>query len=249
MRTLRYAAFAAAIVAFGFAGAAGAQPYGPGYGGGYGGGYGPGMMGGGYGPGPGMMGPGYGGGYGPGMMGPGYGGGYGPGMMGGYGRGYGPGMMGPGYGGGYGANPGYGAGPGYGRDLNLTTDNVKDYLEHTIRNPHLKVGEVKEQGKDEITATIVTKDKDALVQKLVVNRHTGFFHPGRLSDVGLWTRFRLRHDGRRFRLRPGADRNDHLGGDPDRRGGGGRLAGAFARRPSSHDGADGAYGNAPLPRT
>ena len=54
---------------------------------------------------------------------------------------------------------------------------MKDYLEHTIRNPNLKVGEVKEQGKDEITATIVTKEKDALVQKLVVNRHTGFFHP------------------------------------------------------------------------
>ena len=54
---------------------------------------------------------------------------------------------------------------------------MKDYLKRTIRNPNLKVGEVKEQGKDEITATIVTKDKDALVQKLVVNRHTGFFRP------------------------------------------------------------------------
>ena len=72
-----------------------------------------------------------------------------------------------------------------------------------MRNPNLKVGEVKEQGKDEITATIVTKDKDALVQKLVVNRHTGFFHPGRRSDVGLWTGFRLRHDGRRFGYGPG----------------------------------------------
>jgi len=155
MRTLRYAAFAAALAALGFAGPAVAQPYGGGYGPGYG-----------------MMGPGYGGGYGPGMMGPGYGGGYGPGMMGGYGPGYGPGMMGgygPGYGGGY--------GPGYGRDLNLTADNVKDYLERTIRNPNLKVGEVKQQGDDEIVATIVTKDKDALVQKIVVNRHTGFFHP------------------------------------------------------------------------
>ena len=167
MRTLRYAAFAAALAAIGFASPAGAQPYGPGYGGGYGAGYG--MMGG-YGPGYGMMG-GYGPGYGmgPGMMG-GYGPGYGPGMMGGYGPGYGRGyMMGPGYG------PGYGA--GYGRDLNLTTDNVKAYLEQMIRNPNLKVGEVKEQGSDEITATIVTKDKDALVQKLIVNRHTGFFHP------------------------------------------------------------------------
>ena len=159
MRTLRYAAFAAALAGVALASPAGAQLYG---------GYGPGMMGGyggGYGVGPGMMGPGYGGGYGRG--------GYGPGMMGGYGGGYGmgPGMMGPGYG------PGYGAGPGYGRDLNLTTDNVKTYLEQMIRNPNLKVGEVKEEGKDEITATIVTKDKDDLVQKLVVNRHTGFFRP------------------------------------------------------------------------
>jgi hypothetical protein len=146
------AALAGVLAAIAFAGTAvKAQPY-------YGG-----MMGG-YGPGT-MMGPGYGGGYGPGMMG--------PGMMGGYGGGYGmgPGMMGPGYG------PGYSAGPGYGRDLNLTTDNVKTYLEQMIRNPNLKVGEVKEQRKDEIAATIVTKDKDALVQKLVVNRHTGFFRP------------------------------------------------------------------------
>ncbi len=70
-----------------------------------------------------------------------------------------------------------GYGPGYGRDLNLSTDDVKTYLERTIRNPNLKVGEVKQQGDDEIVATIVTKEKDALVQKIVVNRHTGFFHP------------------------------------------------------------------------
>ncbi len=179
MRALRYGAFAVALAAISVAGPAGAQPYGGGYGPGWG------MMG--YGPGYGMMGgygPGYGmrGGYGPGygMMGgygPGYGmmGGYGPG----YGRGYGPGMMGygPGYGPGYGARPGYGAGPGYGHDLNLSVDDVKKNLEQMIRNPNLKVGDVKEQGSDEIVATIVTKDKDALVQKLVVNRHTGLFQP------------------------------------------------------------------------
>jgi hypothetical protein len=170
MRKLRYAAIGVALATLGFAAPAAAQPYG--YGPGYGmmGGYGPG-----YGMGPGMMG-GYGPGYGRGyMMAPGYGPGmmrgYGPGWGRGYmmGPGYGPGMMGPGY------RPGYG--PGYGRDLNLTTDNVKNYLEQMIRNPNLKVGEVKAQGDDEIVATIVTKDKDALVQKLVVNRHTGFFHP------------------------------------------------------------------------
>ncbi len=164
MRKLRVAAIGAALAAIGFAAPAVAQPYG------YGPGYG--MMGG-YGPGYGMMG-GYGPGYGMGGYGPGWGmmRGYGPGMMGGYGP-----MMGPGYGPGMmmGYGPGYG--PGYGRDLNLSTDDVKTYLERTMRNPNLKIGDVKQQGDDEIVATIVTKDKDVLVQKIVVNRHTGFFHP------------------------------------------------------------------------
>ena len=145
-----------------------AQPYGYGMmGPGYGSGYmmGPGMMGG-YGPGY-MMGPGYGYGHGwmmgPGMMG--YGG-YGPGAMQGYRGGYGPGMMG-------------GYGPGYGNqgNLNLSTDDVKKYLERTMRNPNLKVGEVKEKDDDTITADIVTKQGDALVQRLQVNRRNGFFQP------------------------------------------------------------------------
>lgn len=113
----------------------------------------------------GMMGPGYGSGYmmGPGMMG--YGG-YGPGWMHGYRGGYGPGMMG-------------GYGPGYGNqgNLNLSTNDVKTYLERTMRNPNLKVGEVKEKDKDTITADIVTKDKDVLVQRVQINRHNGFFQP------------------------------------------------------------------------
>jgi hypothetical protein len=137
--------------------------YGPGYGmiGGYGYGHmmGPGMMGGGY-----MMGPGMRGGYGPGyMMGQGMMGGYGPGMMGGYG--YGP----QGYG-----LQGYGSG-----NLNLSTDQVKGYLERMIAsqgNPRLKVGEVKEKDADTIVADIVTKD-NSLVQRFVVNRHNGFYQP------------------------------------------------------------------------
>ncbi len=119
--------------------------------------YGPGMMGGyggGYGPGYGMM----GGGYGPGwMMGPGYG----PGMMGG---GYGPGMM-------------YGYGAGNQGDLNLTTDQVKQYLGHMIRNPNLTFGDVKEKDADTIVAEIVTKQGNALVQKLDFNRHNGLVQP------------------------------------------------------------------------
>ena len=176
-----------------------AQPYGPGMmGGGYGQGYG--MMGGGYGPGmmqgygPGMMG-GCGGGYGPGMMGPGYGGGYGQGQV--QGQGYGPGMMGgqgygPGMMGGYGQGQGQGQGQGYGPgmmggtgagndpnqgNLNISVDDVKNYLERTISNPNLKVGDVKEKDADTIIAEVVTKDKGGLVQRFLVNRHNGSYQP------------------------------------------------------------------------
>jgi hypothetical protein len=169
MRKLRYGIVAAAVLAA-IAAPAAAQPYGysPGYGmmgGGPGPGYG--TMGGGYGPGYGMMGGGYGwgGGYGPGyMMGPGYGPGY---MMGpGYGRGYGPGMM-YGYGGGY-ANQG---------DLNLSVDQVKQYLQRMIRNPNLTVGDVKQKDADTIVADVVTKQGNSLVQRLDFNRHNGFVQP------------------------------------------------------------------------
>jgi hypothetical protein len=175
MRNLRNGFFAAAITiaAAGLSGPVLAQPYGGGYGPGYG------MMGGGYGPGPGMMG-GYGQGYGPGMMG-GYGQGYGPGMMGGYGMGGGggPGWMMRGYGGGYGPGMmyGYGGGNGNQGDLNLTADQVKQYLERMIRNPNLKVGDVKEKDADTVVAEIVTKQGDSLVQRLDFNRHNGFVQP------------------------------------------------------------------------
>jgi hypothetical protein len=174
MRNTRYGLFAASALAAAVVMAAPvqAQPYGPG----------PGMMGG-YGPGYGMMG-GYGPGYGmmgPGMMGPGYGGG----MMGGYGHGmmggYGPGWMMRGYGMGSGMGPGmmYGYGGGYGNqsDLKLTADQVKQYLAQMIRNPNLKVGDVKEKDADTIVAEVVTKEKDVLVQRLDFNRHNGFVQP------------------------------------------------------------------------
>ncbi len=133
---------------------------------------------GGYGPGWGMM-----GGYGPGWM---MGQGYGPGMMGGYGPGwgggpgYGHGWMMRGWGGGYGPGMMYGYGPGeYGDqgDLKLSTDQVKSYFDRMIRNPNLKVGDVKEKDADTIVAEVVTKEGNSLVQRIDVNRHTGYMQP------------------------------------------------------------------------
>lgn len=115
---------------------------------------GPGMIG------PGMMGPGM---MGPGMMGPGM---MGPGMMG-------PGMMGPGM-----MGPGYG--PQQQANLNLSTDDVRSYMQRWIAmmgNPRLKVGPVAEKDSSTITADIVTTDKDALVQRFNVDRRTGWMQP------------------------------------------------------------------------
>ncbi len=114
-------------------------------------------------------GPGYGmDGYGPGwMMGPGYGGrdGYGPSwMMHRWGPGYGPGMM-------------YGYGPANQGNLNLTVDQVKQYLQQMIHNPNLTIGDVKEKDADTIIAEIVTKQGNSLVQRLYFNRHNGFVQP------------------------------------------------------------------------
>ncbi len=157
------------------AGMAIAQPYGGG------GGYGPGYMG------PGMM-NGYGSGWmGSGMMyGSGPGGAYGPGWMGSglmYGSGpggaYGPGWMGPGMMGYGGYGPG-GWGPQQQANLNLTVDEVKANMERWLKatgNPHIKLGDVVEKDADSITADIVTTDKEALVQRYDINRHTGFTQP------------------------------------------------------------------------
>jgi hypothetical protein len=119
-------------------------------------------------------------GYGPGWM---MGGGYGPGWM--MEGGYGPGMMGGGpRWGGYGPRWMHTWARAYGpesgtlrRDLNLTAEDVKVYLERTMQNPRLKVGDVKQSDDNTITADIVTKDKDGLVQRFTIDRHTGFWRP------------------------------------------------------------------------
>jgi hypothetical protein len=124
---------------------------------------GPGMMGQGMGPGCGMMDQ---------DMGPGYG------MMGqGMGRGYG--MMDQGMGPGYGM--GQGMGPGMMAPLreDLSVADVRHMMEHRLAwngNPHIKVGKVEESDDDTIVADIVTQD-GSLVQKLEVDRHTGWTHP------------------------------------------------------------------------
>ena len=151
---------------------------GPGYGWSWGYGGCPGMMGQGMDPGM-MMGPGMmGQGMGPGMMGQGMG----PGMMG---QGMGPGMMGQGMGPGMmgqGMGPSYGmTGPGMMQPLaqDLSAAEVQHMLEHRLaweRNPNLKVGKVEEKDLDAIVAEVVTQD-GSLVQRLEVDRHTGWMKP------------------------------------------------------------------------
>jgi len=82
----------------------------------------------------------------------------------------GPGMMGPGY--------AYGTGREAAAE-DLGVDDVKTRLEHWLEiqgNDRLKLGKVEEVDADTITAEIVTVD-DSLVQKLAVNRHTGWTRP------------------------------------------------------------------------
>ncbi len=101
----------------------------------------------------------------PWMMGP-----CGHGMMGWGMRG--PGMMGRGM-----------MGRGWGQNtapanLNLSANDVKGYLQQWLvmaGNARLKVGAVIERDADTITADIVTTEKDALVQRFSINRHTGFY--------------------------------------------------------------------------
>ncbi len=104
----------------------------------------------------------YQGGYGmgPGMMGYGMG----PGMMG---YGMGPGMMGPGYG----NNQPYRQPQ---RSINEKDAKriVENYLNST-RNPNLKLGKIKDEGSS-FEVQIVTKNNDSLVDKVLVDKNTGW---------------------------------------------------------------------------
>ncbi|HVC61048.1 MAG TPA: hypothetical protein VND19_11900 [Acetobacteraceae bacterium] len=97
------------------------------------------------------------------------------------GGGYGPGWMGPGTMGHGGFGPAAGGwGPRQQANRNLTIGQVKDTMRRWVAatgNQHIKLGAVAEKDADTITADVVTTDKDALVQRYDVNRHTGFTQP------------------------------------------------------------------------
>lgn len=96
----------------------------------------------------------------------------GPDMMMGPGA-MGPGMMGP--------IMGSGMMGWYGQpqaNLNLSIDDVRGSVERWIAmmgNPRLKPGKVAAANAGTITAEIMTVDKEALVQRFAVNRHTGYW--------------------------------------------------------------------------
>lgn len=125
--------------------------------------------------------PGWGYGYGPGMMGNGYG--PGRGMMGGYDRG--PGMMG-GFGmGGMmsarnqacnqdGSVPDFGFRRSAGAS-DLSVDDIRNRLDSAIAwngNPNLKLGALRKNNPNTVSADIVTKD-NSLVERLVFDRRSG----------------------------------------------------------------------------
>jgi hypothetical protein len=99
-------------------------------------------------------------------------GGYGPGMGPGVGYGMGPGMMGPGYG--YGSSR-----PQYQRREKPVTEGeaktmVENYLKST-RNPNLTLGKIKNE-EHYFEVDIVTKKDGALVDKVLVDKGTGWMH-------------------------------------------------------------------------
>ena len=78
----------------------------------------------------------------------------------------------------YGTGPGGGAWSGL--DLDLTVDQVKSNMEQWLRaagNSHLKIGTVTQRDIDTVTVDILTIDKDGLVQRYEINRHTGLTQP------------------------------------------------------------------------
>lgn len=99
-------------------------------------------------------------------------------MMGGRGGyGMGPGMMGQGGYGMMGPGTGQSYGPQYqGKQKPLTEKDAKGILENYLkanRNPNLKLGKVEDKG-NAFEAKIVTKKEGALVDKIAIDKKTGW---------------------------------------------------------------------------
>jgi hypothetical protein len=99
---------------------------------------------------------------------------YGGPYQGGYGMG--PGVMG--YGMGYGMmGPGYGYYPQYWQPHRpMKEQDAKEILENYLnstRNPNLKLGKIKDEGYA-FEAEIVTKSNGSLVDKILLNKNTGW---------------------------------------------------------------------------
>lgn len=111
------------------------------------------------------------------QIGPGRGSGFGPGAAPGYAWGHGPMWRSDGM------RPGMMWGGGIpqrwtARDQVLSTDDVRRNIERWLAlrgNDRLKVGDVVQKDDSTIEATIVTKKESAVVERLSVNRQTGFF--------------------------------------------------------------------------
>ena len=64
--------------------------------------------------------------------------------------------------------------------LNLSVDDVKREFELYLAwqgNRRVKLGPISEKNADTIAADIITTDKEGLVQRFAVNRHTGAIQP------------------------------------------------------------------------
>lgn len=96
----------------------------------------------------------------------------------------GPGVMGPGMmGSGAGANgcPRCGVMWGQNRaNLDLSAADVRANLDQWLQwngNARLKVGPIAETDANTVTADIVTVDRDVLVERYSIDRHSGFYRP------------------------------------------------------------------------
>ncbi|WP_130025911.1 hypothetical protein [Pandoraea sp. XY-2] len=64
----------------------------------------------------------------------------------------------------------------------MSVDQVRNNMDGWLKrmgNARVKLGKVVERDADTITADVVTAEKDVIVQRYEVNRHSGFVRPVR----------------------------------------------------------------------